>query len=95
MSKATFSYILEAIKPNIEKQDVVGDTIPPEKRLAVGLHRLTRGTYYYDLAEIYGIGKNFVADNLKSQYIVAVLSTRSLEGINLIKLEPATSTGTG
>jgi len=36
---------------------MAGDTIPPAKRLAVALHRITRGSYYYGVAQLYGIGK--------------------------------------
>ena len=57
MDKATFQYILDAIKHRLVKDDVVGDTIPPEVRLAISLTRLTRGEYYYSIAELYGVGK--------------------------------------
>jgi len=57
MSKAIFNHILDKTKRAIEKQDVIGDTILPAKRLAVALHRFCRGSYYYDIAELYGIGE--------------------------------------
>ena len=50
-----FNYISDRIKSAIEKQNVVGDTIPPAKRLAAALHRFCRGSYFYDIAELYGI----------------------------------------
>jgi len=55
-----FNYILDRIKSAIEKQNVVGDTIPPAKRLAVALHRFLRRSYFYNIAELYGIGESLV-----------------------------------
>lgn len=56
LDKNTFSYVLDAIRDRLTKVDVVGDTIPPEVRLAVCLSRLGRGEYFYNIAEDYGIG---------------------------------------
>ena len=50
--------ILEDLRPYLTKEDVVGDTIAPSTRLAITLARLVRGTYFYDIAETYGVGKH-------------------------------------
>ena len=55
MSKHTFEMILEDLRPYLTKEDVVGDTIAPSTRLAITLARLVRGTYFYDIAETYGV----------------------------------------
>lgn len=57
MDKATFEYILHAVQARITKDDVVGDTIKPNIRLAICLSRLIRGEYFYNIAEDYGVGK--------------------------------------
>ena len=59
MSKGTFAYVLEEIRPDITKVNLVGDTIDPEIRLAITLTRLCRGAgaYFYTIAELYGVGK--------------------------------------
>lgn len=84
VSKATFAYILEAIRPGIAKDDLVGYTIPPETRLAVCLLRLGRGMYFYPIAEMFGIGETtaqniynetirVITDNLFSRHVTALL----------------------
>ena len=57
MSKGTFEYVLEEIRPDITKVNLVGDTIEPEIRLAITLTRLCRGVYFYTIAQLYGVGK--------------------------------------
>ena len=56
MDKATFTYLLENLRPSLTKVDLVGDVVPPDIRLAVCLSRLIRGEYFYNIAEDYGIG---------------------------------------
>lgn len=68
MSKTTFQYVLDNIYDEIVKVDLVGDAIPPAKRLAVCFSRLMRGTYYYDISSNYGIGMlNFQCGNVVMQ----------------------------
>lgn len=62
INKATFDMVLQSTRHRLEKMNVAGDTIPPAKRLAIGLHRLNRGSYFYDIAEAFGVGQSF--DNL-------------------------------
>lgn len=57
MTKGTFQYILDSIKHDITKENLVGDTVSAEKRLAITVSRLTRGEYFYSLAEQYGVGE--------------------------------------
>lgn len=61
MTKQTFLQILDYIQPDLHKLDLVGDVIPPAKRLAIGLARLTRGDYYKTIAEMYGVGETTAA----------------------------------
>ena len=47
ISRATFRYILDRIKPILKD-------ISPDERLAICLYRLGRGDYYYRIAEMVG-----------------------------------------
>lgn len=56
ISKATFRYILERIRPDLERSLVVEEPISPECRLAICLYRLGRGDYPYTISEMSGLG---------------------------------------
>lgn len=63
MKKNTFTYVLNSIQHRLQKEDLVGDVVPPRTRLAVFLFRLCRGEYFYSIAEQFGIGK--IVKNLR------------------------------
>ena len=44
-------WVLEKIRPDITIVNLVGDTIDPE------ITRLCRGAYFYNIVELYGVGK--------------------------------------
>ncbi len=56
ISRETFSFILDQIRPELERKTVVEDRISPECRLAICLYRLGRGDYPYTIAEMTGYG---------------------------------------
>ena len=57
VSRGTFLYILDAIRPDLERESVGGSPLSPELRLGICLYRLARGDYYYTIAEMAGIGE--------------------------------------
>ena len=57
VSRGTFLYILDAIRPDLERESVGGCPLSPELRLGICLYRLARGDYYYTIAEMAGIGE--------------------------------------
>ena len=57
ISKNTFSFILNRIRNDLERQTVNEDPISPECRLGICLYRPGRGDYYYTIAEMTGLGK--------------------------------------
>ena len=57
VSRETFLYILDAIRPDLERESVGGSPLSPELRLGICLYRLARGDYYYTIAEMAGIGE--------------------------------------
>ena len=57
ISKNTFSFILNRIRNDLERQTVNEDPISPECRLGICLYRPGRGDYYYTIAEVAGLGK--------------------------------------
>ena len=59
VSRNTFSFILERIRPALERKTVVEYPIGPAFRLAICLYRL--GTYYHTLSELCGLGLSTVA----------------------------------
>ena len=61
VSRKTFSFILERIRPALERKTVAEDPIEPAFRLAICLYRLARGTYYHTLSELCGVGLSTVA----------------------------------
>lgn len=60
VSRGTFTFILDRIKHVLERKNVVEEAIPPELRLAICLYRLGRGSYYYTIAEMSGLGLSTV-----------------------------------
>ena len=60
VTKATFLYILDAIKDDLTKQTVAENPVPPPVRLAVCLYRLGRGDYLHTIGELAGLGKSTV-----------------------------------
>ena len=60
ISKNTFSFILNRIRNDLERQTVNEDPISPECRLGICLYRLGRGDYYYTIAEMAGLGVSTV-----------------------------------
>ena len=53
-------YILQNIRPALEKQMHVEEPIFPESRLAVCLYRLGRGDYLYTISELTALGNSTV-----------------------------------
>ena len=80
VSRATFSFILDRIKHVLERKTLVEVPIPPELRLAICLYRLGRGSYYYTIAEMSGIGLSTVSTITKevSQAIIDLLWEESV-----------------
>ena len=56
VSRETFCFILDRIRPELERKTVVEEPISPECRLAICLYRLGRGDYPYTIAEMSGYG---------------------------------------
>ena len=75
VSRTTFEYILNRIRPALERHSVTEEPITPELRLAICLYRLGRGSYYYTIAEMSGIGLSTAATITKEvcQAIVDIL----------------------
>ena len=65
VTKATFLYILDAIKDDLTKQTVAENPVPPPVRLAVCLYRLGRGDYLHTIGELAGLGKSTVCGIVK------------------------------
>ena len=59
ISRGTFNFILERIRPDLERKIVV-EELSPQWRLAICLYRLGRGDYPYTLAEMTGYGESTV-----------------------------------
>ena len=60
--RETFNFILERIRPELERKTVVEDPISPECCLAICLYRLGRGDYPYTIAEMTGFGISTVRE---------------------------------
>jgi hypothetical protein len=60
VSRETFAFILSRIRHVLERKSIVEVPISPELRLAVCLYRLGRGSYYYTIAEMTGLGVSTV-----------------------------------
>ena len=61
VSKATFSFILNNIKHDLQRETVTENPISPEMRLAICLYRLGRGDYNCTIAEMAGVGTSTVS----------------------------------
>ena len=57
ISRGTFLYILDQIKPQLTRECLSEIPHSPEFRLAICLYRLSRGDYYFTIAEMTGIGE--------------------------------------
>ena len=60
ISRGTFNFILERIRPDLERKIVVEEPISLQCRLAICLYRLGIGEYPYTLAEMTGYGESTV-----------------------------------
>ena len=61
--KETFEVILNHLNPHLTRQDTaMHDCIPPEKVLAIGLHRLGHGNSYVSIGPTFNIGKSTVIE---------------------------------
>lgn len=60
VSKGTFDYILEKIRPDLQRMTVAEEPISPGCRLEICLYRLGRGDYPYTVAEMTGLGESTV-----------------------------------
>ena len=60
VTRRTFSFILQRIRSELQKQNVTEEPISPEERLGICLYRLGRGDYYYTIAEMVGRGLSAV-----------------------------------
>ena len=60
ISRTTFQFILQRIRHVLDRDTVTEEPISPEFRLAIALYRLSRGDYYYTIAEMTGLGVSTV-----------------------------------
>ena len=56
VTKATFLFLLDAIRIDLQKDAVTELPISPEVRLAVCFYRLGRGDYLHTISELTGLG---------------------------------------
>ena len=64
VSRGTFLYILDAIRPDLERESAGGSPLSPELRLGICLYRLARGDYYTPLQKWLGLVKQQSAQQL-------------------------------
>ena len=62
VTRATFLFLLDAIKIDLQKEVVTELPITPEIRLAVCLYRLGRGDYLHTISELTGLGTSTVCE---------------------------------
>ncbi len=60
ISKTTFVYILDAVRPGLVRQTLCEEPISPEERLGIALYRLSRGDYLQTISEMTGRGTSTV-----------------------------------
>ena len=60
VSRGTFAFILARIRHVLERNAINEEPVSPECRLAICLYRLSRGDYYYTIAEMTGLGVSTV-----------------------------------
>ena len=66
--KETFEVILNHLSLHVTREDTaMHDCIPPEKVLAIGLHRLSHGNSYLSIGPTFNVGKNTVIEAV--QYV--------------------------
>ncbi|XP_028417137.1 protein ANTAGONIST OF LIKE HETEROCHROMATIN PROTEIN 1-like [Dendronephthya gigantea] len=75
VSRGTFSFILGRIRTKLERKSLTEEPVEPALRLAICLYRLGRGTYYYTISELCGLGLSTVATITRevSEAIVEIL----------------------
>ena len=57
MSPSTFEYIIDFVEQNMAKADTVfRKAVPIEKRVEVGLWRLSTGNSFRTISKVFGIG---------------------------------------
>ena len=78
VSRGTFNFILRRIEPFLIRQTVTEEPIPPALRLAICLYRLSRGYYFYTIAEMSGLGVSTISSICQEvcQVLVAIYGTR-------------------
>lgn len=82
MTPQTFAYVLEAIRPRIQRLDTsFRRAIDPETRLYVTLHFLSTGSSYSTIAAHYALGVSTVSAIILDtcQAIVAILEPKFLK----------------
>ena len=52
-----FLYILELIRPDLERESEGDSPLTPELRLGICLYKPARGDYYYTIAYMAGVGE--------------------------------------
>ena len=72
ISRSTFMFLLSRIRNAIEKDTTTEEAIALEARLTICSYRLTRGDYYFTIAEMAAIGERTVG------YIVNLGDNRNL-----------------
>lgn len=60
VSRETFAFILVQIRHVLERNTINEEPVSLECRLAICLYRLSRGDYYYTIAEMTGLGVSTV-----------------------------------
>lgn len=60
VSRETFAFILARIGHFLERNTINEEPVSPECRLAICLYRLSRGDYYYTIAEMTGLAVSTV-----------------------------------
>ena len=60
VSHETFEFVLVRIRHVLERNTINEEPVSPECRLAICLYRLSRGDYYYTVAEMTGLGVSTV-----------------------------------
>ena len=61
--KETFEVMLNHLNPHLTRQDTaMHDCIPPEKVLAIGLHRLGHGNSYVSIGPTFNVGKSTIIE---------------------------------
>ena len=89
ISRATFQYILEKIRADIECEGInlIEEPISPECRMAIALYRMGRGDYLYTILELCGCGVATVC-NIKLQVSKAIVKNLWEDHVSVHFLKP-------